>query len=1101
MNFYNENEKRDEGGPVVGKVGASFKKTSAFGRPAFSKAAGSIMDRIKNLSKKDLAFVAVGLSVLVTAPVAEYMMSKPTGADQLTPGFGSRADASGSPYEPGINALSQGSPDGTGEVVTPLSSRDPASLILGSEPAQAPAAPQQPAPRTDFRDSMKDSARNAFSEASKSAGVPTVIPKMQSSLRGMGSFFSGGEGTRTTGGLDGKILSSAQNASGKSATRSMVGPVGGAGYKGVSSSPNSASKGAFDKLRSQADKAAGNFNDGASSIRSLDKAAADSLDLAKGGSGGMSATDGDKYSRPSGSSLSDRKNLGGETLEQAAAKARQAKALEWEFFKKYEIPKQIIQAMLTGFTGSLTKWIGGITDDLTGQTPGPGPAPLFCFAPSDGKDCKNGEVAKYPMSICNKDKGVSCNPSDCPCGVHAKGAPGTGGSTPGGDTPGGNNPGGNNPGGNNPGGTVPSGSAVPASYTEMLKTYDQTLTELVDNAREGQKTADPKMLLKFTKATVDSVTKCSGLAKTLFADIGSKTPKLANAEATPYKTAVLAAESRISVATSKYEAFIGKVDAQIAKLEGGGTAMKEGKEVLETGAGVAPLKALKAIKAEAENYKENSITLANKKLNFHKKAMAFYDKQSELVVDESGGMTSEVGNTYNTVNDLVKGLKDKDGKDITDETAGLPDNVTVLKDAFKKLTGLDSSIPAAPAPVQVNPNPSPSEPPAKEESDPYMAAPVEWRGADYGKLWNEKKVDDTAVKTAEADYWAGSSPLKKLKAREIDGDLVPANDISGDMVALSIRGVSALPYDIKGANGYTAEITTGGMDLLEKSITEWTAQCAAAGAPLDDTTPTVTPGATDTMSTADKDSVMRSAGDIPANQTAAEKTMASINANKSTNSTFTTARNNAQAQFAIMQNRQTAIAALKSDIESSPAKATPANYSKLRSLVAEYNLAKKGDGTPQNKGFDAYADQANLAGKPYVKPVKPNTTPTTIINVQGGNANATATADSHSGSVSGVQNRPANNVVVQPAVKLQAPGSFNIAGVNFVPRSGVDGEVVAYTSRVVNISSLASPYYTINCVRAGKWFNTSGCQKHGAVYGSEACPSLDSKACGPAPSK
>jgi len=267
MKLYNEDEKRD-GAPVVPSGASPFKKASAFGKPMFSRTAGGIMERLKNLSRKDMAFVGIGLSVLVGAPVAEYMTSKPSSDNLLTPGFGSRDGAAGGGvYEPGINALSQGSPDGSGEVITPLSSRDPSSLILGSQPAQPAAAPMTAPPSSSFRDSMKDAGRNAFSEVAKSAGAPTPIPRMQSALRNFGSFFSDGGGTRTTGSADGKIIGDAKSASSKAASRGMVGPVATAGYRGVASNtPNGSSKGAFEKLRSQADKSAGNFN-GASAKR------------------------------------------------------------------------------------------------------------------------------------------------------------------------------------------------------------------------------------------------------------------------------------------------------------------------------------------------------------------------------------------------------------------------------------------------------------------------------------------------------------------------------------------------------------------------------------------------------------------------------------------------------------------------------------------------------------------------------------------------------------------------------------------------------------------------------------------------------------------
>jgi len=136
MNFYNEDEDK-KGAPVIPGTASPFKKTSAFGKtPMFSRATGSIIDRLKNLSRKDMAFVGIGLSVLVMAPVAEYMMSQPAQDNLLKETFNPRSGPGGV-MDPGINGLSTGSPDGSGEVITPLSSRDPMSLILGARNASS----------------------------------------------------------------------------------------------------------------------------------------------------------------------------------------------------------------------------------------------------------------------------------------------------------------------------------------------------------------------------------------------------------------------------------------------------------------------------------------------------------------------------------------------------------------------------------------------------------------------------------------------------------------------------------------------------------------------------------------------------------------------------------------------------------------------------------------------------------------------------------------------------------------------------------------------------------------------------------------------------
>ncbi|MHB0994959.1 MAG: hypothetical protein ACYC2I_01175, partial [Elusimicrobiales bacterium] len=395
MNFYNddENEKK-EGAPVLPRAASPFKKTSAFGKtPLFSRTAGSLMDRLKNLSRRDMALVGLGLSVLVMVPVAEYMMSQPPQENLLEGGWGGKEKLGDMPYEPGVNGLSQGSADGSGEVITPLSSRDPVSLILGSQPAQpAVSAPVYTPPVTSMRDAMRDAGREAFSAASKSAGAPTVIPKMAGGLRNM-SFFGGGESSRTSGNLGGgKIIDEARSASSKAAKRSMVGPVAIAGYKGVASTPNSASKGAFEKLRAAADKSAGNFS-GGSAIRSLDKAAADALEIGKGGGGMGAGGDSEKTGKTSGNSVKGYEhNRSGETLAEAAAKLRQQKALEWEFYKKYEIPKQIINAIV----GAVTNVMGEFIKDKLMSAFGMYPPYKQCWNPAP---CPTGDCGKVASDL------------------------------------------------------------------------------------------------------------------------------------------------------------------------------------------------------------------------------------------------------------------------------------------------------------------------------------------------------------------------------------------------------------------------------------------------------------------------------------------------------------------------------------------------------------------------------------------------------------------------------------------------------------------------------------------------------------------------------
>ena len=579
MNLYNEDEKRD-GAPVIPSGASSFKKSSAFGKPMFSRTAGGIMERLKNLSRKDMAFVGIGLSVLVMAPVAEYMTSKPSTDNLLTPGFGSRegSSATGGVYEPGINALSQGSPDGSGEVITPLSSRDPASLILGSQPAQPVMPPVTAPPSSSFRDSMKDVGRNAFSEAAKATGAPTPVPRMQSTLRNVGSFFSGGEGSRTGGTMGGgKIIDDARSASSKAAGRSMVGPVATAGYRGVASNtPNSSSKGAYEKLRSQADRSASNFS-GTSAMNSLDKAASDAIDIGKGGGGLGAGGDSEKTGKPSNSTTKYDHSRSGETLEEAAAKLRQQKALDWEFFKKYEIKKQIITAIVGAVSTSIGKFVG---DSIDGVLNPSGPAPK-CWNPpicSDGVSCggiavtylgakwwENGKklsdlcsIAGAPVAYGTKvgKESSSTTQEVCICGKGgspSSGAPaegGTGGTGGTGDTGG---------PGNSTSSTPPQHSAAAVN---SLKDYDGLLTDMVGYVTDTENSV---------KKSTDSLTSFVGAVQNLSPLAKAKSNKLGNlrdaaeSELTGFKTKLEASQAKMTVVQPKYGAFAKQVN-EISKL-------------------------------------------------------------------------------------------------------------------------------------------------------------------------------------------------------------------------------------------------------------------------------------------------------------------------------------------------------------------------------------------------------------------------------------------------------------------------------------------------------------------------------------------------------
>ena len=147
------------GGPLsgLGKTTSSSPATGTgptggFKFPGFAKTGASVpmkvrglqgattlMDRLKRLRKKDMAFIVAGLSVLLMAPVAEhFIMSPEDESGVLKQGFSTPGGEAGlfpdgsSIYEAGTGGFSPGGLYGQGtDVITPLNVRDPAALVMG----------------------------------------------------------------------------------------------------------------------------------------------------------------------------------------------------------------------------------------------------------------------------------------------------------------------------------------------------------------------------------------------------------------------------------------------------------------------------------------------------------------------------------------------------------------------------------------------------------------------------------------------------------------------------------------------------------------------------------------------------------------------------------------------------------------------------------------------------------------------------------------------------------------------------------------------------------------------------------------------------------
>ena len=817
------NDKDENKGGLPPIMSSSLKKTAALGKPSgFFKSTGGIMERLKNLSKKDMAFVGIGMSVLVMAPVAEYLMSKPSSDNLLTPGFGGREQGI---YEPGINGLSQGSTDGSGDVITPLSARDPMSLIMGPQAPMPPVV--QAAPQTDLRDAMKDAGRSAFSAAAKSAGAPTPIPRMQGALRSVGSFFSGGESSRSAGSLSGdKIIQDAKSASNKAKARSSVGPVAMAGYKGVANVPNSASRGAYEKLRSQADKSAGNFN-GQSAIGSLDKAASEALDLGRGGGGSGAGGESEKIRGGSNSNSKNEHNNSGETLARMAAKQRLQKALDWEFYKKYEIPKQIIGAAMDNIVvGGLIKPMGDVVNgsmsNLLGLNP---PPPAKCWQPvvcPDG-NCAQAVIqykVKAPVDLCykvgaqgfawesaGKDKGAGAQ-ANCICGKGSKPIgkeyqyDPNGGETP--TTPGA------------PGTPTVTPPVVSTTITsgntpeqisdiagKLFADYDAVLQDMVNQTVVAEANmADPAKLEASARSVAGGFQNLSIKVNDAVLPLLNSAKTKAGADLNDYSGKVGKTQEKFTATQEKYHTFI----SQLAALE---KDMAENKLKMKTQSGVtavAETSTQAKLRAALDNWKEQgppSLNTADGLLAAHRRGITNYAGQVTLV---DGGIGSIRGKhaAANAVADEVI----KEGED------GWPVKL-------QKLTGrLQEYVPAPTTPpVSYASNGLHDALNDADTAPPLKRAASGLRGLDWDVLWSEgHKFDSSKVAAAEKKAWDDwRNKIAMGQAAPILGQ--PDNFLSSYLRSVEIQQsvAGALP-DLPNIEGFLSR-TGNAMDITKQMVT------------------------------------------------------------------------------------------------------------------------------------------------------------------------------------------------------------------------------------------------------------------------------------------
>jgi len=341
----------------------------------------SLVDRLKQFKKKDLAFILAGMGVLFMAPLAEHFMMSPENADAqgtFKPGWGFQSQGLGgsaSPYETGTG-MAPGSPSGGGgDVITPLNMRDPSALIMGPGAQQQAAAttttppPAAPAKEnTDWKDAIANAATKGASAATKAASLP--VPKTSltnAGLRGLGVASGGGGGSYSLPPINSKGL-----APDRAAGSNSLSGTKGSGFQGVARGNQNASAGSMDALKKAAANAGSDFNRQGSAATALE--AASGRDMGRGDSGGGfgQGGQGKDDKGPGGNQEKGAKSLG-ESLEFMAAKdnAQKARDLAWKLKEKEamrwpnlmdKISEELVMTPIKALTGQFADALKGLGD-------------------------------------------------------------------------------------------------------------------------------------------------------------------------------------------------------------------------------------------------------------------------------------------------------------------------------------------------------------------------------------------------------------------------------------------------------------------------------------------------------------------------------------------------------------------------------------------------------------------------------------------------------------------------------------------------------------------------------------------------------------------
>lgn len=451
--------------PMTGTGG-----TGGFKFPGFAKTGGSmpmkvrglqgattLMDRLKRLRKKDMAFIVAGLSVLLMAPVAEhFIMSPEDESGVLKQGFSTPGGETGlfpdgsSIYEAGTGGLSPGGLYGQGtDVITPLNVRDPAALVMGPGATKKPSAKvtaPPPPPKKDkgsWKDALAQAAKAGAKKASKGrAKLPRPSKKLSGALRGLSALSgsSRGGGSYKLPGVGGKGPTGVKQRSNPGSIRKAP------GYRGTGRrSPSSG--GGPEALKAAGARQADIFNRRGSAAEALNAAAKEAIPGGGGGGGGGGPEEGKSGKGPGTNSTADNKGISGESLEFLRKKLEMQKALdlkwkkiEWDTFGKQKmIEEKTIEFGFEFLKKAFMEPVAEQFADFINPKGGAGGKASVCICIKDGaavKEVPAGDVVDKAANQMTYKIGkeqtntIQCDTVYCTHGGSPSGEGGDGGDTP-----------------------------------------------------------------------------------------------------------------------------------------------------------------------------------------------------------------------------------------------------------------------------------------------------------------------------------------------------------------------------------------------------------------------------------------------------------------------------------------------------------------------------------------------------------------------------------------------------------------------------------------------------------------------------------------------